>query len=186
MYINLISNQYPISEQDIRQTFPNTSFATPFQPPEEYAVVFASPQPAYNPVIEYVQEITPVLTVKGTWEQQWQVLKRYATAEEELSAIAAAEVVRNDSIKSSIIQQTQLRLDQFAQTRGYDNILSATTYATSQNPKFAQEGQYALQQRDATWTKLLEILAEVESGTRPVPQGYNDIEAELPLLAWPT
>lgn len=101
---------------------------------------------------------------------------------DELSTIQEAE---NNSIKADIIQQTQTRLDQFAQTQGYDSILSATTYATSRNSKFAQEGQYAVEQRDATWTKLLEILAEVELGIRPVPNNYLDIEAELPVLAWP-
>lgn len=185
MYININTNQYPVSEVEIRQAFPYTSFSVPFQAPEEYAVVFASPQPQHDAITEIAQEVTPVFTNKGTWEQQWQVVKRYANPEDEAAAIVAAEAARVASIKADIIQQTQTRLDQFAQTRGYDNILSATTYATSQNPRFAQEGQYAVQQRDATWTKLLEILAEVETGIRPLPTGYLDIEAELPTLTWP-
>lgn len=197
MYINTITLQYPLSEQDIRREMPNTSFPVPFPCPDGYAVVFPAPPPAYNTVTEYAREIVPVLTSKGTWEQRWEVAPRFVeytdekrvvhtVAEQETAAIAADQAIRNTNIKTSIIQQTQQRLDQFAQTRNYDNILSATTYATAANPKFAQEGQYALQQREATWTKLLEILAEVESGTRPVPQGYEDIAPELPPLAWPT
>ena len=85
----------------------------------------------------------------------------------------------------SIVSATQQRLDQFAQTRGYDGILSAATYATSTSPRFAAEGQYAVTVRDATWARLYEILAEVEGGTRPTPTGYADIESDLPTLEWP-
>ena len=88
-------------------------------------------------------------------------------------------------IKEQIIAATQNRLDQFAQTRGYDNILSACTYATSPTAKFSSEGQYCVVQRDATWAKLLEILADVETGIRPLPDSYQEIEPELPPLVWP-
>lgn len=95
------------------------------------------------------------------------------------------EANKKAAVKSEVIQQTQSRLDSFAQTRNYDNILSACTYATSPTTKFATEGQYCVAQRDATWAKLLEILADVEAGTRPVPSGYAEIEPELPPLVWP-
>lgn len=90
-----------------------------------------------------------------------------------------------EEIQASIVSATQQRLDAFARTRNYDGILSACTYATSAVPKFAAEGQYAVQARDATWATLYTILAEVEAGTRPVPSGYADIEPDLPALAWP-
>lgn len=100
------------------------------------------------------------------------------------TSFSAPEVDPN-IVKNDIIQQTQARLDVFAMTRNYDNILSACTYATSPTTKFATEGQYCVAQRDATWAKLLEILADVEAGTRPVPTGYAEIEPELPPLVWP-
>lgn len=78
----------------------------------------------------------------------------------------------------------QQHLDNFARTRGYDNILSACTYATSVNPKFAAEGQYAVEARDATWAKCYEILAAVEAGSRPIPT-LDELLAELPVLTWP-
>jgi hypothetical protein len=89
-------------------------------------------------------------------------------------------------IQAEIVTATQQRLDSFAKTRNYDNILSACTYAADLNPKFATEGQYCVDARGATWTKLLGMLAEVEAGTRPMPSGYADVEGELPVLAWPT
>lgn len=61
----------------------------------------------------------------------------------------------------------QQHLDTFAQTRNYDGILSAATYATSQVPKFKAEGQYAVESRSRPMLTLDELLAE------------------LPVLAWP-
>lgn len=90
-----------------------------------------------------------------------------------------------EEVRAEIVAATQARLDAFAQTRGYDGILSCATYATSTVPKFAAEGQYAVEARDATWSALYAMLAEVLAGTRPLPAGYADIEPELPALAWP-
>lgn len=78
----------------------------------------------------------------------------------------------------------QNRLDDFARTRGYDGILSATTYAGSGVPKFNAEGGYALSARDATWAKGYDILAAVQAGTRPAPT-LAELDAELPALVWP-
>lgn len=88
-------------------------------------------------------------------------------------------------ITESIVLMTQKRLDDFARTRNYDSILSACTYVGSPVLKFAQEAAYAVEARSLTWAKLYEMLGEVEAGTRPMPTGYNDIEAELPALQWP-
>ena len=90
-----------------------------------------------------------------------------------------------DEIKAEIMTATQQRLDTFAKTRLYDGVLSLCTYASSANPKFMQEGQYGVEARDTTWATLYEIMEEVQAGTRPMPSGYADIEAELPPLVWP-
>ncbi len=89
-------------------------------------------------------------------------------------------------VQAEIEAEVQKRLDDFAGTRYYNSILSACTYATSTVPRFAAEGQYCVAVRDTTWAKCYEILTEVQAGTRPMPTGYADIEAELPPLAWPT
>jgi hypothetical protein len=88
-------------------------------------------------------------------------------------------------LQAEIVEATQKRLDDFARTRNYDGILSLCTYATSSVPKFQAEGQYGVNARDNTWATLYTILAEVEAGTRPMPTGYADIEADLPELTWP-
>jgi len=100
---------------------------------------------------------------------------------DELQAIMKSKVAK---VKAEITQAVQQRLDAFAQTRNYDNILSACTYASSTVPQFAYEGQQCIDLRDATWGKLYQIMQEVEAGQRPMPAGYADIEAELPACVW--
>ena len=93
-------------------------------------------------------------------------------------------VKAREKIIADFTQRVQQHLDDFARTRGYDGILSACTYATSVNPKFAAEGQYAVEARDATWAKCYEVLAAVEAGSRPMPT-LDELLAELPVLTWP-
>lgn len=89
------------------------------------------------------------------------------------------------SLQDRVVTATQKRLDDFARTRNYDGILSACTYATSTVAKFAAEGLYAVQARDATWAALYALLAEVQAGQRPVPDGFEDVAPLLPPLEWP-
>lgn len=89
-----------------------------------------------------------------------------------------------EQIMAQYTGAVQQHLDTFARTRNYDGIMSAATYATSTVPKFAAEGQYAVEARDATWAKCYEILAAVETGSRPMPT-LDELLAELPVLTWP-
>lgn len=89
------------------------------------------------------------------------------------------------AVQAAIVTATQIRLDEFAQTRNYDGILSACTYATSSVPKFASEGQYCVDARDATWATLYTIMGEVLAGTRAMPAGFADVSPLLPALVWP-
>lgn len=88
------------------------------------------------------------------------------------------------SLQASIVSATQQSLDEFAQTRNYDGILSACTYATSTVPTFAAEGQRCVDLRDQTWSALYVILAEVELETRSAPDSFADIAGDLPELTW--
>lgn len=96
-----------------------------------------------------------------------------------------SESSARERIKTLIVEAVQNSLDTFAKTRGYDNILSACTYATDIDATFSAEGQYCVGSRGATWRKLYEILDEVNAGIRPEPTCYADIEPELPALNWP-
>lgn len=85
MYINKITKQHSISEQDIRNLNPNTSFSTPFVAPEPYAWVFPSPQPTVTN-LQVAREIAPVLTDKGHYEQQWEVADKFQDTPEATKA----------------------------------------------------------------------------------------------------
>lgn len=113
------------------------------------------------------------LTFNGAWA--------VANAEAYAEAVEAAMA----TLQEGIVKATQQRLDDFAKERGYDSILSACTYTGSKKPKFNVEGQCAKDARDDTWAALYVILGEVQAGTRAVPRGFGDIEADLPTLSWP-
>lgn len=135
-------------------------------------------QPEYDTLYQSIKETSPVIQ-EGKWTQQWQV--------EDLSTTEVQDNLQKQAldIKRRVVQETQNRLDIFANSRNYDGILSACTYATSNVPKFAAEGQVAVNLRDATWAALYQILEEVQAGQREAPTGFSDIEPLLPPLEWP-
>jgi hypothetical protein len=90
-----------------------------------------------------------------------------------------------EEIQAEIVVATQNRLDAFARTRHYDDIKSASDYAGCSVQRFAVEGAYCRDARAETWAALYDMLDEVQAGTRPMPTGFADIEAELPPLVWP-
>lgn len=106
-----------------------------------------------------------------------------AIGDADLAALLAPQLT-DDELIARVTVAIQSRLDEFAQERGYDNMLSACTYATSGVPKFAAEGQYCVQARDATWSVAYGILADVQAGTRSMPS-VNEVMAEMPALEWP-
>lgn len=85
--------EYPVYEGDIRLRYSNTSFPTPFVPPEGYAAVTDVEPPA----VTYTQNLTEELPVKvdGVWTRNWVVTNASA---EEISARTDAQwsVVRTD------------------------------------------------------------------------------------------
>ena len=197
IYIRTTDNTWSISETQIRADFPQTSFPSPFIPPDEYKVIFPAPAPTpANPVIQTVRAITPVLTPKGHYEQAWEVVSRFndytdeqgvlhTKADQEQAAIAADLQAKTEAFIKSVTDATQARLDDFARTRNYDGILSACTYASSQVTKFASEGQYCVNARDNTWATLYTLMGEVQSGNQPMPSSVEDVMSLLPELTWP-
>ena len=102
--------------------------------------------------------------------------------------VKSAEVLQEEflaSTKSMLTSAIQSTLDNKAQERGYDNILSLCTYATSTAEKFSAEGQAGVAWRDEVWAKGYSMLADVEAGTRSIPTA-DELLAELPDFVWPT
>jgi uncharacterized protein YodC (DUF2158 family) len=82
-------------------------------------------------------------------------------------------------LKSSLEQAVQDYLDNEAQRLGYDDILSACTYASASNP-FQAEGQSFVSWRGNVWATCYQILADVEAGIRAAPT-KEELLAELPI-----
>jgi hypothetical protein len=80
----------------------------------------------------------------------------------------------------------QEKMDQFAQTRNYENINTAIGYFNSGVPKFQQEAAYCNSMRDSVWVSFYQYLSDVLSAVKPVPTQVSDIEAILPPMVWPT
>ena len=74
-YIEIGTGSYPISEADIRGKYPNTTFPKPFKK-DGFEVVFETPKPSCG-ILETVFEASPILTLKGTWEQTWIVTDKF-------------------------------------------------------------------------------------------------------------
>lgn len=130
---------------------------------------------------------TNTLIAPDTSSEAWQAYRQWLKEGNAPLAPEAPPVhaPTPEEIQADVVLRTQTRLDNFARTRAYDGILSACTYATSAVPKFSTEGQYAVAARDATWAALYTLMAEVQSGTRPMPTGFADVEPLLPTLEWP-
>ena len=76
------------------------------------------------------------------------------------------------------------RLDAFAKTRDYDNIVSLCSYATDPLPAHAAEGQRGVNLRSACWEEIRRYSEEVATGKQPVPRLETEIFAGLPSLTW--
>lgn len=169
--------RYPYTATDMRLANPNTSF--PNQLSDKTLAEFGLYRvtqvvPPQVQTGQIAVEGIPVL-IGEEWTQVWGVRAK--------SSVELATEMQ--VLQTGVVQATQDRLDAFARTRNYDSILSLCTYATSPTPKFAVEGQYGVEARDATWAKLYEMLAEIQAGTRPMPRGFADVEPDLPSLIWP-
>lgn len=179
MWINESTREVFTAHADIRRSLQNVSLPAQIADAHLafvgiYPVEPVAP-PAADPISQVVEQGAPE-KVDGAWRQTWVV--RTASVEE-----AARRAI---AIRDEIVTRTQERLDAFAQSRGYDDVISACSYAVSDHPRYGVEGRYCVAAREQTWDALFAIMAQVEAGLRATPAGFADVEAELPTLAWPT
>lgn len=177
MYARQINNVW--AEVVGRNVFSPTVYQTPESLTDEQRAEFGLylivEMP--RPVLTATQKLgEPSYQINGTTvERSYPAVSKSA---EELAADAQA-------LQDGIVAATQQRLDDFARTRNYDGILSACTYASSTVPKFAAEGQYAVNARDNTWATLYTLMEDVMAGQWQAPESFDDVEPLLPQLTWP-
>ena len=175
-YIDTETGKFPLSEQQIRQSHPETLFPAVFRS-SRYKPVHLLTVPPYDPKLQQVAATLPYES-NGEWVAGWDVTD---LPHEVIQANLQQELSR---IKEEVIYNTQKRLDKFAQERGYDGILSLCSYATDPAQRLRDEGQAGVNARSTTWSTLYALFAEVEAGTRAMPSDYAEVEPLLPLLSW--
>lgn len=97
--------------------------------------------------------------------------------------VISYEVVGKDleELTELFKQKTQKLLDAKAKAKGYDDILSACSYAGFDNP-FREEGEKFGRWRSEVWSKGYAILKDIAEGRRKLPESFKEILDELPIL----
>lgn len=152
------------TEAAIREQYPRLIFSTGSDISDHgfgWRVDTPQPGPGYTR--------GPNELVNGRWQTTWAPPSQQWLAEQ---------------FMAECTDRAQQRLDAFAQSRGYDSIVSLCSYATSGNANFAAEGQRGVLLRDQTWQALIDIKAAVIAGDRAMPESWEAVEAELPELKW--
>ena len=194
MYINTTTLSQ-LSESEIRALYPNTSFPSPFVPPEEFDLIFPAPQPTHNAVTEMVRALPAELTVKGHHEQRWEVVSRFTPFTDEAgvhhsvesqsqAALEQAQKQKMQAFEQEVERAIEKRLNDFALTRGFTDIATACTFVTSGVARYAADGKQAIDARDQTWVTWHALIDEIKAGTRAMPINYAEVEALLPKLEW--
>lgn len=100
-----------------------------------------------------------------------------------LSPPPEPEPPSKEEIQRQLTNAVQAFMDETVQTRNYDTIHTACTYANSTDHVFAAEGLACVKWRDSVWRKCYDVLAEVNAGSRAIPTA-KELIAELPVLEW--
>lgn len=101
--INTETMEWPIYEGDFRAQNSGNSYPNPLvNPPEPYAWVNSTPQPAYNVMTQGCQEITPK-EIGLEWLQQWEI---YGLTPEEIAENENTLKQTNKEQAESLLQAT--------------------------------------------------------------------------------
>lgn len=147
------------------------------------------------PFVAYQEEL-PVL-IKNTKEELENITYMEFTSIEEveyaemINGVIYFDKEKVDTIKTKMLRDkysnvVQKALDDFSNTRLYDSIFTACSYANSTNEKFRVEAEYCVKLRDDTWAMCYQILNEVVDGIRDIPT-EEELLQELPIgsAEWP-
>lgn len=100
-----------------------------------------------------------------------------------LSPPEMSEKEKLDMLKKQCVQAIQIRLDEFAKERDYDDIVSLTSYCNSTSNEFKYDANRAIVLRDATWNRYYSIINDISAGKRSI-SSVEEVLAELPTLTW--
>lgn len=81
-------------------------------------------------------------------------------------------------------RQVQAYLNESVQKKHYDDIASACSYVTSENPQFQAEAKACIRWRDALWLEYARLTDIIKNTGAPFPDMALVI-AQLPPMQWP-
>lgn len=114
-------------------------------------------------------------------EKPPKTIPQHAYLDENFNIVDGVQPIRlspETLLKMQAEQRIQMHLDNVAHQHGYDNILSACSYAAYDNP-YQQEGQRFVKWRGLVWQTAYQIMLDAQQGNRPMPS-IDDIINELP------
>jgi hypothetical protein len=186
--------EYPVYENHIKRRG---------HPMDWYVPVVALEVPTYDARIQSIQETLTItgkyivasysvvsLSVDAILDKLYYPNGRFnptnpaEQVEPATVTIASVDPVVLNHVVEQVSSAVGKDLDAFVATRNYDDMRSCATYLNSSIATFAAEAATAVGLRDTTYTNLYTYLAEVQAGTKPVPQNLAEIKANLPVLAW--
>lgn len=88
------------------------------------------------------------------------------------------------SVQATALVAIQQLLDNVAMAHGYDSMERLCSYSQSTHAKWASEGAYGIQYRDACWLAAQSIHDAVNAGQRTLPT-VAEVLAEMPAVEWP-
>jgi len=133
--------------------------------------------PTFDPITQTVQR-DGCEYVDDRWQYKWRI--------DDLPAeqIAANQAAAYAAKLASFDQALTAHLDATAQSKRYDNRITCAVRAGYAGP-FQAEGQAFAAWMDAQNAKAYTLLAEVQAGTRPLPETTQALIDELDPMVWP-
>lgn len=96
-----------------------------------------------------------------------------------------APILAPEQLEAAFSSEIELWLDATAQSAGFNNCVSAISYATSGIDLWKRQGVAFATWRDAVWQSAFTLLASVQAGTTPCPATADALIALLPQPAIP-
>lgn len=180
-YFNTLTQQYPVSEAQIRSEYPSTSFPTPFVPPTEYVWVFPSSPPVFDALRQSLREAAPLLK-GGNYEQAWEVIELDA---ESIAANLARKAEEDAQTVADKIEQLWQAADRYV--TGYISgvAIGILTIGVMQGKPKAQA---ITDWSNRIWTEYYRRKAEITvdsvldldfSSFGPIPHTIPELQAEV-------
>jgi len=169
---------YSITTTDTESVYKVIQNMTHWLPFEEPAFAVPASQLTEQQIVDYIKSQVVVADLEQAGEQQLQEMKTPTITTIPLPWKTTEELFEEK--KNEFTWHVQHFMDQQASLKGYDNILSACSYAAYPNA-FQQESQSFILWRSAVWTYCYQELQKIQNNERSIP-AVEDFIAELPAF----